>query len=89
MITIDQTINGLSVLVLIGFLIALIYLIALLYRANRLLDKLDHLSVSFKSFVEDLVPAIVNVGTIARAVEVILHNLQPHPSHRLTHKEKK
>ncbi len=65
-------INYLSVFVLIGFLIALVFLIALLYRANRIVGKLEHLSETFRSFVADIVPAIINVSTIASAVEGIL-----------------
>lgn len=68
-------INDLSVVVLIGFVIALGYLIALLYRANRLVGKLDHLSETFRGFVSDIVPAIVNVGTVATAVQGILRAL--------------
>lgn len=68
-------INNLSVIVLIGFIIALIFLIALLYRANRLVAKLDNLSGTFKSFVSDIVPAIVNVGTVATAVQGIMRAL--------------
>lgn len=72
------TINYLSIVVLIGFIIALGYLIALLYRANRLVGKLDHLSETFRGFVADIVPAIVNVGTVATAVQGILRALHQH-----------
>lgn len=65
-------INYLSVFVLIGFLIALVFLIALLYRANRIVGKLEHLSETFRGFVADIVPAIINVSTIASAVEGII-----------------
>jgi peptidoglycan biosynthesis protein MviN/MurJ (putative lipid II flippase) len=68
-------INFLSAVVLIGFIVALLFLIALLYRANRLVAKLDNLSATFKSFVADIVPAIVNVGTIATAVQGIMRAL--------------
>jgi len=76
-------INYLSVVVLIGFIIALGYLIALLYRANRLVGKLDHLSATFRGFVADIVPAIVNIGTVATAVQGILRALhqQQHGTH--------
>lgn len=70
-----EVINLLSIVVLIGFVIALIFLITLLYRANRLVAKLDNLSGTFKSFVSDIVPAIVNVGTVATAVQGIMRAL--------------
>jgi peptidoglycan biosynthesis protein MviN/MurJ (putative lipid II flippase) len=70
-----ELMNVLSVIVLIGFIVALIFLIALLYRANRLVAKLDNLSGTFKSFVADIVPAIVNVGTVATAVQGIMRAL--------------
>jgi len=70
-----EIINLLSIVVLIGFVIALIFLITLLYRANRLVAKLDNLSGTFKSFVSDIVPAIVNVGTVATAVQGIMRAL--------------
>lgn len=75
------TINYLSIVVLVGFVIALGYLIALLYRANRLVGKLDHLSETFRGFVADIVPAIVNVGTVATAVQGILRALHQHQDH--------
>lgn len=74
-------INYLSIVVLVGFIIALGYLIALLYRANRLVGKLDHLSETFRSFVADIVPAIVNVGTVATAVQGILRALNDRDHH--------
>lgn len=84
MATVDL-INWLSVVVLIGFLVALGFLIALLYRANRLLYKLDHLSNTFKGFVEDVIPAIVNIGTVTTAVHGVLRALTEERKH---HKEK-
>jgi len=71
-------INLLSIVVLVGFTIALVMLIVLLWRANRLLYKLDHLNNTFQGFVRDIVPAIVNVGTIATAVQAVLRNLTEH-----------
>lgn len=68
----QQLIDTLTVVVLFGFVIALVLLIALLYRANRLLYKLDHLSDTFRSFVSDIVPAIVNIGTISTALHSLL-----------------
>lgn len=70
-----EVINFLSVVVLVGFVVALILLVTLLYRANRLVAKLDNLSGTFKSFVSDIVPAIVNVGTVATAVQGIMRAL--------------
>lgn len=71
-------INILSLVVLVSFVVALIMLIVLLYRANRVLYKIDHLSGTFKGFVQDLVPAIVNMGTIATAVQSVLRVLVEH-----------
>lgn len=80
----EELINGLSIIILLGFLVALFYLILLLYRANKVLAKLDHLGETFRSFVSDIVPAIVNVGTIATALEAILRSLhQPNPVSKL------
>lgn len=84
MATVDL-INWLSIIVLVGFLVALGFLIVLLYRANRLLYKLDHLSNTFRSFVEEIVPAIVNIGTVTTAVHGVLRALTEERRH---HKEK-
>lgn len=74
MVTIDL-INWLSVIVLLAFIVALFFLIALLYRANKALAKIDHLSDTFQGFVRDIVPAIVNIGTITTAVHSIIRSL--------------
>lgn len=71
-------INWLSVIVLLAFIVALIFLITLLYRANKALAKIDHLSETFRSFVADIVPAIVNIGTVTAAVHSILRALTEH-----------
>lgn len=70
-----ELINILAVAVLLLFLIALIYLIVLLHRANRILGRMEHLSTTFRSFVSDIVPAIVNFGTIATALESVLRTI--------------
>lgn len=70
-----DAVNILMIVVLCGFIVALGFLIALLYRANRLLGKLDNLSDTFKSFVKDIVPAIVNIGTISTALHGVLRIL--------------
>lgn len=72
--TTAQWIDYLSIVILIGFAVALVLLIALLWRANKVLYKLDHLAETFKAFVRDIVPAMVNIGTIATAVEAIIRN---------------
>jgi uncharacterized protein YoxC len=71
-------INILSIVVLGGFIIALGFLIALLWRANRVLYKIDHLNQTLQGFVRDIVPAIVNVGTIASAVQGVLRSVSEH-----------
>ena len=73
-----DVINILSIVVLIGFVIALGFLIALLYRANRAMAKIDHLSDTFKSFVSDIVPAIVNIGTVTTAVHGVIRAFTDH-----------
>lgn len=73
-------INTLSIIVLVGFIIALGFLIALLWRANRLLYKIDHLNQTLQGFVREIVPAIVNVGTIASAVQAVLRSVSDHLS---------
>jgi len=85
---ITDTINWLSVLVLVGLLVALGFLIVLLYRANRVVAKLDHLSLTFRNFVEEIVPAIVNVGTIAKATQAIINSLSQKSSKDKDKKEK-
>ncbi len=70
-----ELINYLSIVVLIGFIIALGYLIVLLHRANRIVAKLDNLQATFASFVSEIVPAIVNIGTISSAMHGILRAL--------------
>ncbi len=77
MSTVD-VINYLSITVLIGFIIALGFLISLLYRANKLVYKLDHLQETFKKFVEEIVPAIVNIGTVTTAVHGVLRAMTDH-----------
>lgn len=73
--TAQDWITVLSIVVLIGFIVVLVYLIVILHRANIVLSRVSHLSEVFRSFVNDIVPAIVNVGTIATAVEAILRRL--------------
>lgn len=70
-----EMINTLAAVVLIGFIVALIYLIILLHRANRMMGRIENLSGTFRSFVADIVPAIVNMGTIATALESVLRAL--------------
>jgi peptidoglycan biosynthesis protein MviN/MurJ (putative lipid II flippase) len=74
MVTIE-VINTLAAVVLAGFIVALVYLIVLLHRANRMMARLENLSGTFRSFVADIVPAIVNMGTIATALESVLRAL--------------
>lgn len=70
--TIDELINLLSLAVLLLFIVALLYLIVLLFRANRILSGIENLSGTFRAFVTEIVPAIVNVGTIATAIHGVL-----------------
>jgi len=70
-----ELVNTLAAVVLIGFIIALIYLILLLHRANRMMSRLEHLSGTFRSFVADIVPAIINFGTIATALESVIRSI--------------
>lgn len=70
-----EIINFLSIIVLIGFVVALGYLIVLLHRANRILTKVDSLQTTLANFVSDIVPAIVNIGTITTAMHGILRAL--------------
>ncbi|HUD20992.1 MAG TPA: hypothetical protein VMQ44_02930 [Candidatus Saccharimonadales bacterium] len=72
---VGNVINGLMVTVLVGFVVAVILLISLLYRANRLVYKLEHLQETFKAFVRDIVPAIVNIGTISTALHSVLRSM--------------
>lgn len=68
-------INWLSIIVLLGFLVALIYFIVVLHRANRVITRLDNLTGTFGGFVKEIVPAIVNMGTVVTAVQSILRHL--------------
>lgn len=72
---IQDWINWLSIIVLIGFLVALAYFIVLLHRANRVVTRLDNLTGTFKGFVQEIVPAIVNMGTVVTAVQSVLRQL--------------
>lgn len=83
-----DVINMLMIAVLAGFLVALGFLIALLYRANRVMARLDHLQDTFKSFVKEIVPAIVNIGTISTAMHAVLRTLSEHPVRPKKHNEK-
>lgn len=71
----EDWINWLSIIVLLGFLIALIYFIVVLHRANRVITRLDNLTGTFGGFVQEIVPAIVNMGTVVTAVQSILRHL--------------
>lgn len=88
MTTIDL-INYLAVLVLIGFIVALVYLILLLHRANRMIGRIENLSTTFRNFVADIVPAIVNIGTIATALESVLRAIHVKPEASTSSKRKK
>lgn len=72
---IQDWINWLSLIVLLGFLVALVYFIVLLHRANRVVSRLDNLTGTFRGFVQEIVPAIVNMGTVVTAVQSILRHL--------------
>lgn len=74
----NDIINILSIVVLFGFIIALGFLIALLYRANRTMAKLDNLSGTFSGFVKDIVPAIINIGTISSAMHSVMRSWTEH-----------
>jgi len=76
--TIFDWTNYLTVIALVLFIIAIIYLIILLHRANRIVSKVDHLSDTFRGFVADIVPAIVNMGTVVTAVQSVLRQLVDH-----------
>ncbi|MCR4278010.1 MAG: hypothetical protein NUV80_04180 [Candidatus Berkelbacteria bacterium] len=68
-------INWLSIIVLLGFLVALVYFIVVLHRANKVVSRLDNLTGTFGGFVKEIVPAIVNMGTVVTAVQSILRTL--------------
>lgn len=73
--TTEDWINTLSIVALVGFIVAIIYLIVLLHRANRVVGRLDNLTGTFRGFVQEIVPAIVNMGTVVTAVQSILRQL--------------
>lgn len=78
----ENLINILSVVVLFGFIIALIFLIVLLYRANRAMARIDHLSETFSDFIKEIVPAIVNIGTISTALHGVMRAFTDHHKHK-------
>lgn len=88
MTTID-VINTLAIVVLLGFVIALGYLIALLHRANRMMGRMENLTHTFRSFVADIVPAMVNIGSIATAMESVLRMFHSSPDRGSGKKTKK
>ncbi len=88
MVTIE-VINTLAAVVLVGFIIALVYLIVLLHRANRMMARIENLSGTFRTFVADIVPAIVNMGTIATALEAVLRGLHGREASPSNKKSKK
>lgn len=81
-------INWLSVIVLIGLIIALGYVILVLARANRLLSKLDHASSAFRGFVEQVMPAIINISTVSAAVHKIIEKFAAERGHSKTDSKK-
>lgn len=76
--TTTNWINDLSILVLLALLVAAIFLIVLLYRANKMLYKIEHLSDTARQFVKEIVPAIVSMGTISASVQAILRTVTDH-----------
>ena len=68
-------IHFLAILVLVGLFVALMLLIALLWRFNRLMTKIDHIQNGFQQMVTEIVPAIINFGTIATSVEAVVRKL--------------
>lgn len=76
--TAQDWINTLTIIVLFGFLVALVYFIVLLHRADRVITRLDNLTGTFKGFVAEIVPAIINVGTVVTAVQSVMRSLVEH-----------
>lgn len=76
--TASDIIPSLSVVVLILAIIVLVYMIVVLYRANKVIGRFDNLTDSFHGFVSEIVPAIVNMGTISTAVHAIMRQLADH-----------
>lgn len=73
--TAEELFNIGSFVLLVGLAIALILLIVLLWRANRVLYKIDHLQETLGQFVKEVVPAIVNIGTVMSAVEAVMSQI--------------
>lgn len=73
--TAEELFNIGSFVLLVGLAIALILLIMLLWRANRVLYKIDHLQETLGQFVKEVVPAIVNIGTVMSAVEAVMSQI--------------
>ena len=67
-----ETIHWLSIIGLLGLIVALGFLIPLLYRANKVFYKIDHMSDNVVDFIRQVMPAIVNIGTVTKAVHGIL-----------------
>ncbi|MBI4947994.1 hypothetical protein HY844_00325 [Candidatus Berkelbacteria bacterium] len=76
--TIIDTINILTVLLLIGSLIAVCLLIALLFKANKAVSAIENLSENFGKFVRDIVASMVNIQTVTTAVHEIVEKFTDH-----------
>lgn len=72
--TTPDLINILTVIVLIGCAIALVFLIMLLFRANRAISVIENFGDNFSTFVRDLVSSLVSVGTVAAAVHKLVEH---------------
>ena len=73
--TATDWISALSIIALILAIIALVYLLIVLFRTNRVVGRFDRLTDSFHGFVSEVVPAIVNMGTISAAIHSVLKSL--------------
>jgi ABC-type phosphate/phosphonate transport system permease subunit len=74
--------NDLLLVALVLLIVVLVYALVILVRANRTMARLDHMSDTFVTFAEKLIPAVLNIGTITTAVQALLQTLPHHKSEK-------
>ena len=84
--------TGLTILVYIALvllIVVLIYALVFLIRHNRAMTKVDNLVTVFSDFAEQLIPAVMNIGTVTTAVHSLLEAIAKHEASHAKSSDKK
>jgi ABC-type arginine transport system permease subunit len=71
-------IDGLFVVTLIGLIVLIVMLIITVYRANHVLSNWSRVTDTVSDSMVRLIPAIINVGTIGKAIHQVLETIAEH-----------